>query len=538
MQKNKSLLWLALIVPIGFLLGTYLGIQFSVSPNSTFTLPNFKQDRVSAVIDYVDKMYVDDVERDRLIEVAIQAITKELDPHSTYLNPEEMALMQEPMQGHFYGIGVEFLIINDTINVLKTVANGPSEKAGLQQGDKILYADGKKLFGDSINNADVLKTLKGAENTKVEVSVWRNNDSLSYTITRGSIPIPSVVGLNVLKDTLGFIKILRFADGTDTQFFTELNKAIDKNIDDIIIDLRDNGGGYLSSTIAICEQLLDKGELIVYTEGKARPRKNYYAKGNSRYKNLKFYVLINENSASASEILSGAFQDNDRAVIFGERSFGKGLVQEERNLPQNAAIRLTVARYYTPSGRSIQKVYQDSLGKMINREDYYSSKATAAEDSTVFLTKSGRKVYAGGGISPDVKIDAEKIDSVIFSNDGNTFSSAMENIYPLIAYGAINVECYKYIAANNFDFGKPTEFNNDFNLEALLKFIDKNNPDLKIVTQAKKYNSYDISYFKAVCARYLYNASQAQMFTLNIDNDIKYLLNYFEVHKNENVLLP
>lgn len=515
-KNNKSLLWFTLIIPIGFLIGTYLGIQFS----SDYRIPvsfggNNGQDRVSSVIDYVDRMYVDDVERERLIEVAINAITQELDPHSAYLNPEELALMQEPMQGHFFGIGVEFMLINDTINVLKTVANGPSEKAGLKRGDKILYAANTKLFGDSVSNPLILKTLKGEQGTKVDVTIQRGSDSLNFTITRGSIPIPSVIDYSVLHDSIAFIKVLRFAETTDEEFLKQMDAIVKQGLKNVIIDLRNNGGGYLNSTIRMCEQMLDKGDLIVYTEGKARPRQNFYAKGNPKYKGLNYFILINENSASASEVMAGAFQDNDKAVIIGVRSFGKGLVQEEHNLPENTALRLTVARYYTPSGRSIQKVYSDSAGKMIDRETYYQSEYHGLLDSTEFYTKSGRVVYGGGGIKPDIASS-----QISDTNDANQLSMEMSGLFPLIAYGAINAECFKYAESKNFEFGSPEKFNESFDLRDFLSFVKDNNPDIDINPNYKKYSAYDSLYMKALCARYIYNESEAQKFALQVDSDI------------------
>lgn len=520
-KNNKSLLWLTLIIPIGFLIGTYLGIQFSTDNRSTFSYGgNNNQDRVSSVIDYVDRMYVDDVERERLIEVAINAITKELDPHSAYLSPEELAIMQEPMQGHFFGIGVEFMLINDTINVLKTVANGPSEKAGLKRGDKILYAANTKLFGDSVTNPLILKTLKGEEGSKVKVSIQRGMDSLAFTITRGSIPIPSVIDYSLLHDSIAFIKVLRFAETTDEEFFEQMDAVVKNGIKNVVIDLRNNGGGYLNSTISMCDKMLDKGDLIVYTEGKARPRQNFYAKGNKKYKNLNYFILINENSASASEVMAGAFQDNDRAIIIGERSFGKGLVQEEHYLPENAALRLTVARYYTPSGRSIQKVYSDSAGKMIDHDAYYQSEYHGIIDSTEFFTKSGRIVYGGGGIKPDIQSEAFRD-----STDSNQLSMELSGLFPLIAYGVINAECFKYAESKNFDFGSPEEFNEKFDLKEFLRFVKQNNPEIELNPNYKKYSAYDALYMKALCARYIYSESEAQKFALQIDSDLDIVFN-------------
>lgn len=512
-DKNKKLLWLTIILPIGFLVGSYLGIQYTGN-NLAFNSGS-KHDRVGSVIDYVDKMYVDDVQREHLIEVAIEAITKELDPHTAYLSPDELALAQEPMQGHFFGIGVEFMLIDDSIHVLKTIPGGPSSKAGIKRGDKILYADTTRLFGNDISNPQILKTLKGEEGSKVTVHVDRAGDSLSFPITRGSIPIPSVMDYNLLHDSIAVIKLLRFAENTDDEFFGQLDAVLDLGIKNVVIDLRNNGGGYLTSTISICEKLLAKGDLIVYTEGKARPRKNFYAKGNKKYQSPNYYILINENSASASEILAGAFQDNDKATIIGQRSFGKGLVQEEHYLPANAALRLTVARYYTPSGRSIQKVYQDSLGNMIDVESYYAEGYRGTIDSTEFFTKSGRVVYGGGGIKPDITVEYKETDDQL--------SDSMEPLFPLIAYGGMNALCYKYAESKQFDFGSPTDFDRSFNLNEFLKFIKSRNPDLKINTQAS-FSDYDRDYMKILVARYIYTASEAQYFSLKLDPDIPYLL--------------
>lgn len=512
-DKNNKILWLTIILPIGFLIGSYLGIQYTTSGNSGFFGNTKSENRVGSVIDYVDEMYVDDVKREHLIEVAIEAITKELDPHTAYLSPEELALAQEPMQGHFFGIGVEFMLIDDTINVLKAIPGGPSASAGIKRGDKILYADSTRLHGKDVTNPQILKTLKGEAGSNVTVSVSRQGDSLSYPIKRGSIPIPSVMELNVWENDLGFIKILRFAETTDDEFFAELDKARKLGIENIAIDLRNNGGGYLTSTINICERLLNKGDLIVYTEGKARPRKNFYAKGDKKYEDFNYYILINENSASASEILSGAFQDNDRGTIIGQRSFGKGLVQEEHHLPENAAIRLTVARYYTPSGRSIQKVYQDSIGNMI--DSYYAADYRGTIDSTEFFTKSGRVVYGGGGIEPDIKV-------VYDQEDGQLLSDNLSPLFPLIAYGGINAICFKYAASKDFDLGTIESFDEEFDLKDFLRFVKNREGEVPINPELE-YSEYDRSYMKILVARYLFTSSEAQYFSLKIDPDIPFI---------------
>jgi carboxyl-terminal processing protease len=513
-DKNNKILWLSIILPVGFLIGSYLGIQYTSNSSNSYFGSSSKQDRVGSVIDYVDKMYVDDVQREHLIEVAIEAITQELDPHTAYLSPEELAIAQEPMQGHFFGIGVEFMLIDDSINVLKTIPGGPSEAAGLKMGDKILFADTTRLHGKDISNALILKTLKGEKGSEVRVQVDRNGDSLSFPITRGSIPIPSVRNFNIIEDSIAVIKLLRFAETTDDEFFDQLDDVLELGIKNIVIDLRNNGGGYLTSTISICEKLLSKGDLIVYTEGKARPRKNFYAKGSKKYEAPNYYILINENSASASEILAGAFQDNDKATIIGQRSFGKGLVQEEHHLPAKAAIRLTVARYYTPSGRSIQKVYQDSLGNMIDVESYYAGNYHGITDSTEYFTKKGRIVYGGGGIDPDIKTVYDETDEQLSDN--------LAPLFPLIAYGGINAICFKYAEANDFNLGTVKEFDNNFNLIDFLQFVKKRNSDLEINLKAT-YSNYDRDYMKILVSRYLFTSSEAQYFSLKIDPDIPFL---------------
>tara|TARA_R110001592_G_scaffold307299_2_gene580909 strand:+ start:442433 stop:444010 length:1578 start_codon:yes stop_codon:yes gene_type:complete len=518
-DKNKKILWLSIILPIGFLVGSYLGIQYTSNSSNAYFGKSSGQDRVGSVIDYVDKMYVDDVQREHLIEVAIEAITKELDPHTAYLSPEELAIAQEPMQGHFFGIGVEFMLIDDSINVLKTIPGGPSDEAGMKRGDKILFADSTKLFGEEVNNPLILKTLKGEKGSKVNVRIDRNGDSLSFPIIRGSIPIPSVMDYNILLDSIGFIKILRFAETTDDEFFEQLDAVLELGIKNVIIDLRNNGGGYLNSTINICEKLLSKGDLIVYTEGKARPRKNFYAKGSKKYEAPNYYILINENSASASEILAGAFQDNDKATIIGQRSFGKGLVQEEHHLPEKAAIRLTVARYYTPSGRSIQKVYQDSIGNMIDIESYYAADYHGTIDSTEFYTKSGRVVYGGGGIKPDITTE--------YKDDDEQLSNSIAPLFPLIAYGGINATCFKYAASKDFEFGTIEEFDQNFNLIDFLQFVKARNPDVNLDLKAQ-YSDYDRNYMKILVARYVFSNSEAQYFSLKIDPDIPFLLQAME----------
>lgn len=417
-NKSKLIIYYPIMLAAMLVLGIYLGSFFTdSSQQGRFLAPRSvnTSDKISQIINFIDNAYVDTVERNKLIEKAISAILEDLDPHSYYISAEELASYTEPLEGNFEGIGVEFLIQNDTVRVVAAIEGGPSATLGILAGDKIISVDGENMAGVDVSNEDVVKKLKGPGGTKVNVEVLRRKEKINFEITRGTIPLNSVVTAQMLDDTKGFIKVSRFARTTYDEFMHHLGILEGQGMKELILDLRGNGGGYLNAAVKMSEEFLQKGQLIVYTEGKSSPRKSYYAEKKGKYVNLPIAVLINEGSASASEILAGAIQDNDRGLIVGRRSFGKGLVQEHMSLRDQSALRLTVARYYTPSGRSIQKPY----GSEIEYEDDYEIRLAHGElvnsdsihfdDSLKYTTPGGRVVYGGGGIMPDIFVGLDTV---------------------------------------------------------------------------------------------------------------------------------
>jgi carboxyl-terminal processing protease len=417
-NRSKFIIYYPVLLAVMLVAGIYIGSFFSDPSGGSIIVSRSggpKGDKITQIINYIEDQYVDSVTKNALIDKAIASILEDLDPHSYYISAEELAAYTEPLEGNFEGIGVEFLIQEDTVRVVSAIEGGPSEQLGVMAGDKIVAVEGNSIAGVGISNEDVLKLLKGPSKTKVNVEVLRGRETIAFEITRGKIPLNSVATGQMLDDETGFIKISRFARTTYDEFMEHAARMQNEGMKNLVIDVRGNGGGYLDASVKIAEEFLQKGQLIVYTEGKASPRRSYYARKRGSLSDIPVVVLINQGSASASEILAGAIQDNDRGLIVGRRSFGKGLVQEHLNLKDNSALRLTVARYYTPTGRSIQKPY----GHGIDYEGEYEDRFTSGElqhadsisypDSLTFITPGGRLVYGGGGITPDVFVGLDTI---------------------------------------------------------------------------------------------------------------------------------
>jgi carboxyl-terminal processing protease len=396
----------------GILLGGWLNF-----PNQNqFLVKNNSKTKLNKLLDFIDNEYVDKVNVDTITNRVIDNILAQLDPHSVYIPPSEQAQVAESMRGEFVGIGVNFYMYKDSLAIIKTIENGPSEKAGIQSGDRILYADKTKLYGRKLPTDSLFSKLKGEEGSEILVTVYRKsaNKKLNIKIKRGVIPIKSVDVALLLNPTTGYIKINRFAENTFDEFKTGLAKLKEKGIKSLLIDLRNNGGGYLEQAVAIADEFLKDKQLIVFTKDKNGTTEKTEATKTGSFESGKLFVLINENSASASEILAGAIQDNDRGTIVGRRSFGKGLVQREMDFDDGSAVRLTVARYYTPTGRSIQKPYskgnEDYLKEAELRfksgELYYKD-SIKTPNTSKFKTPKGKIVYGGGGIVPDVFVPLE-----------------------------------------------------------------------------------------------------------------------------------
>ncbi|MBE0675230.1 MAG: S41 family peptidase, partial [Bacteroidales bacterium] len=394
----------------GLLIGWFLPGKAIVNNVPGYT---HATDKIGTVMSIIESKYVDTVNRVQLEESAIPAILKKLDPHSVYIPARDLARANEPLQGNFEGIGISFNMITDTILVISTIPNGPSEKAGLLAGDKIIYVNDSLVAGKNIPDDNIVKMLKGPRGTTVSVRVLRKglDNLLPFDIVRDKIPIYTVEAAYMIDETIGFIKIASFAVTTFEEFRVGLARLKSDGMKKLIIDLRGNSGGIMDAATQIADQFLNEGEMIVYTEGRMYPREEIRATSNGDFRDGDLVILIDEGSASASEILAGAVQDNDRGTIMGRRSFGKGLVQEPIMFRDGSGLRLTIARYYTPTGRSIQKPYTNGYDDYYNdlndrfvRGEFEVADSIHLPDSLKFTTPGGRTVFGGGGIMPDIFI--------------------------------------------------------------------------------------------------------------------------------------
>jgi carboxyl-terminal processing protease len=430
-KKNLSLVVIVLIALIsGILLGNLIANRNNNNLDSAFSniFKNFPRtdNKISEILQLIDSHYVDTVDMQSLTEeMAIDLIAK-LDPHSVYIPAKDLEIVNNELEGSFSGIGVQFNIQNDTITIISVISGGPSEKVGLLAGDRIVMVDDSVFSGKHITNEKVLRKLRGPVDTQVKLGIKRHGtkDLLDYTITRGQIPVNSVDISYMVVPQVGLIKVNKFGESTYSEFLTGIAKLKAEGATRFIVDLRENSGGYLDRAISMINEFLPAGQLIVYTEGKSYPRFDANSNGTGSCINNPVVVLIDEFSASASEIFAGAIQDNDRGTIIGRRSFGKGLVQQQKALSDGSAIRLTVAKYYTPSGRSIQKPYQNGNNEDYNMDiynrfmhgEFYTPDSIQQTDTVVYKTLSGRTVYGGGGIMPDIFIPRDTTEFTPFLN--------------------------------------------------------------------------------------------------------------------------
>lgn len=405
MEPRTRPSWTPLAFSAVLVMGIWIGMGMeSGDARSALLGRGGERGRLVHVLDRIEATYVDPVMREELETIALEAILEELDPHSYYFSEEELAAMAEPMEGNFEGIGVEFIIQDDTLMVLNAIAGGPSEAAGIAAGDRIVQVDSAEISGPDLTNAEVMRLLKGPRGTEVRLGLLRRNEPFEVVIERDRIPIHSVVAALPVSDQTGYIKVIRFAQNTFDEFSAAMEELDRAGCNQVVIDLRGNGGGYLNAVIPMVEGFLERGAPIVYTEGVHSPRRDYRAGRTGTWADWDVAVLIDESSASASEIFAGAIQDNDRGIVVGRRSFGKGLVQEEFGIPEAGALRLTVARFHTPTGRAIQKPYsdyEDDFTLRYERGELFHEDSIPFMDSLRYETPAGRVVYGGGGIAPD-----------------------------------------------------------------------------------------------------------------------------------------
>jgi len=472
-QNRFSPLWLALAVVVGIFIGTFYanhfgGIRLSVINSGTNKLNN--------LLHIVDDQYVDTVDVNGLVEKAMPTILSELDPHSVYISARDKQMAEDDLRGSFSGVGIEFIIRKDTLRVQNVIKNGPSERAGVLAGDKIVEVDDSAFVGKTLTNEEAMHRLKGPKDTKVKLGIVRRGDKelRHITVTRGEIPMHSVNAVYMLNDETGYIRIKNFGENTYPELLIALAQLAQEGFSSLAIDLRGNTGGYLGSAVQIANEFLPKNRLIVYTEGRRSPRQEFRSDGRGSYQQIPLVVLIDEGSASASEILAGAIQDNDRGTIIGRRSFGKGLVQQPIEFNDGSMMRLTIARYYSPSGRCIQKPYINGQDKdyeedlmMRYQHGEFFSQDSIKHTGPEYKTLNGRVVYGGGGITPDIFIAEDTTNYTSYYKEA-TFS------------GLILQYAYDYTDDNRAELSKYDD------VKSLENYLEKVNILEKFVGYADK----------------------------------------------------
>lgn len=513
----------------------------ATAQNQSQSKAQLNAQKIGTTLYLIENFYVDTANLDKVTEDAIIAALKELDPHSAYISKKDVEKANEPLVGSFEGIGVTFQLIRDTITVISPVAGGPSEKVGIMAGDQFIKIDGEEAFGKKIDNEYVQKHLRGKKGTKVIVSVKRGNDRelLDFEIIRDKIPLNSINAAYMLDNHVGYIKLDRFAQESTQEFKEAFAKLQAQGMESLIFDLRGNTGGYLNTAIELVDQFLTEDQLIVFTEGIRSPRQEWRSRASGLYTSGKLVVLIDEGSASASEILSGAIQDHDRGVVIGRRSFGKGLVQRPFNLPDGAQIRLTTSRYHTPSGRCIQRPYENGvedyakeMTKRLEHGEYFHADSIHFPDSLKFKTDGGRTVYGGGGIMPDIFIPVDTAyNSKLYTN--------------LVRKGALNRFTTDYGLKHREEikaqYGDFEHFNKDFVIgEDLINGLKKAAEEAKVEWDDEQFTHSEeflLLQMKALIARNVWETQQYYQVMSSIDPGIQKAMEILENEKQYKKIL-
>ena len=473
--NNKSRfmpLALAVCLVAGILIGTFYANHFS---GNRLNIINNSTNKINDLLRIIDDQYVDTVNMADMVEEVMPLVLSELDPHSAYISAKDARASVEDLKGSFSGIGVTFTIQHDTIHIINVIKGGPSEKVGLLAGDRIVEIDGKPYVGKGINNEGAMKRLKGEKDTKVKLGIKRTGEKklLSFTVTRGDIPVHSIEATYMLTPETGYIKVKKFGETTYPELLVSLAKLNQEGFKNLVIDLRGNEGGYMHSAIQMVNTFLPKNRLILYTQGRKSPREEYFSDGQGTFQQIPLVVLVDEGSASASEIFAGAIQDNDRGTIIGRRSFGKGLVQQPIEFRDGSIVRLTIARYYTPSGRCIQKpyekgksdAYENDLIERYERGEFFS-KDSIHQKGPEYKTRIGRTVYGNGGIMPDIFIPEDT------SNTTSYFKEALLS-------GLVYQFAFDYSDKNRTELNK-------LSLKEMIDFLDRDRLLEKFAAFAQK----------------------------------------------------
>ena len=520
---------MAVCVVVGILIGTFYANHFS---GNRLSIINSSSNKINNLLHIIDDQYVDTVSVNQLVEKAMPQILAELDPHSVYIGAQDVQAANDDLKGSFSGVGIEFTIRQDTIRVQNVIGNGPAERAGLIAGDKIVSVDGNTFVGKKVTNQEAMRRLKGPKDTKVKLGIIRFGEKKVkyFTVTRGEIPQKSITSTYMIDNETGYIKVKNFGENTYPELLIALAKLSQEGVENLVIDLRGNLGGYLASAVQMANEFLPKGKLIVYTQGRKSPRQEYRSDGRGSYQHIPLVVLIDEVSASSSEIFAGAMQDNDRATIIGRRSFGKGLVQQPIPFNDGSMIRLTIARYYTPSGRCIQKPYTMGDEKSYEEDllDRYQHGEFFSQDSIrhsgkAYHTSIGRLVYGGGGITPDIFIPEDTTNVTSYYKEASMTG--------LILQFAFNYTDNNRQKLNNFSEMKDLSnyLVKQNTVEKFAEFANKNGLKRRNLMIKKSYKLLE----RYINSRIIYNMLNDEAWTQYLNQDDPAILKTLDVFRRK-----
>lgn len=524
-KTSNSYNWLLIITPL--LIGICSAITYYIGAGQFRSQEKIIQEeqvlKLNHVLDVIESQYVDSVDREELIETSIAGMLAKLDPHSSYISSEDVERQNEELQGHFGGVGIRFIILRDTLMITNIIPNGPSEAAGLKAGDRVIEVDGDKIAGTGLKIEDVHGLLKGEFGTKVELKILNksNLNPKDIEITRGSIPLPSIDASFMVNSTIGYIRLKNFSNKTDTEFAYAVADLKAEGMTKLVFDLRNNGGGYLHGATSVADEFLSGGKSIVYTAGLHQEKREYFSSAYGNFESNELVILVNSGTASASEIVSGAIQDNDRGLIMGRRSFGKGLVQQPINLEDGSEMRLTVSRYYTPTGRCIQKPYGNGIDYYNDIMNRYENGELQELDSVIFenaekfITPEGRTVYGGGGIMPDVFIPIDTSGSSLYLSS--------------LAYSAAYRDfCFDYVDKNRekLNFKDVKSFNAQYSITEQMfnNFVENaytNHGVVRDVYGIKVSKNRIKNQLKSELATYLWDEEARFFISIPFDKDIQ-----------------